>query len=81
MPDIRIVSAIHSMQQIAVGRSIRELDRLIRMHGPGRWRKMKGIARICLPDGTVITAEVHWYEAHGVGRREFKVKRLLEATG
>jgi hypothetical protein len=62
---------------IAVGRQIRELARLRKAYGPGRWRKRKGIARIRLEDGTIRLAEVHWYEAHGIGRKELKIKRLF----
>ena len=63
---------------IASGRAIRERDRLVRVYGPGRWRKRKGLASVRLQDGTQCRAEIHRYEAHGVGRREFKVKRILE---
>ena len=65
------------IELIASGREIRELARLRKVYGPGRWRKMKGIATVKLPDGTTARAEVHWYERHGLGRREFKIKRLL----
>ena len=72
-----VLGEITGKRTIAVGRSIRELRRLRKTYGPGRWRKMKGIARIRLPDGTIARAEVHWYEAHGIGRSELKIKRLL----
>lgn len=72
-----IVGAIVDEETIAEGRGIRELPRLRRVHGAGRWRKRKGIARIRLTDGTTRTAELHWYEAHGIGRKEFKIKRLI----
>ena len=75
---IEIVSEISSPVVIAVGARIRESARLKRVYGPGRWRKMKGFARIRLPDGNTCLAEVHWYEAHGIGRREIKVKRLFD---
>ncbi len=74
---IAVIGGITDRRTISVGRAIREIDRLVRAYGPGRWRKCKGIADIQLPDGSVCRAEVHWYEAHGVGRREIKVKRLL----
>ena len=74
---VRILGEIRERRTIAVGRAIREIDRLIRVYGPGRWRKCRGFASVRLPDGSVCQAEVHWYEAHGVGRKEFKVKRLL----
>jgi len=75
---IELVGPIADPTTIATGRRIRELDRLVRVYGPGRWRKRKGLATVRLPDGSVCRAEVHWYEAHGVGRKELKVKRLLE---
>ena len=75
--DFDIVGPIRNPQTIAVGRSIRDLPRLRRLYGRGRWRKRKGIAHVRLPDGFVCYAEVHWYEATGVGTRELKIKRLL----
>jgi hypothetical protein len=74
----RIVGEIVDVRIIAVGRSIREIERLKKAHGRGRWRKLKGSAVIELPDGVVRHAELHWYEAHGVGRREIKVKRVMK---
>lgn len=78
---IEVIPPILQVETIARGGAIRELDRPQRVYGPGRWRKRKGIAKVRLPDGTVQQAEIHWYEAHGVGRKEFKVKRLLRSTG
>ena len=78
--DFEILGEIRDSQTIARGREIREFDRLRRVYGPGRWRKCKGLATLRLPDGSIAAAEVHWYEAHGVGRREFKVKRLLRQS-
>ena len=75
--SIEIVGKVFDVQTIAQGKRIRELDRLLRVYGPGRWRKRKGVARVRLPDGSVVSAEVHWYEAHGVGRKEFKIKKLV----
>jgi hypothetical protein len=75
--DIELLGEITAVETIATGRQIRELDRLKKVYGPGRWRKRKGVARVRLPDGTTVTAEVHWYEAHGLGRQEFKLKRVL----
>jgi hypothetical protein len=72
-----IVGPIVDVETIAMGRAIRELRRLQKVYGKGRWRKRKGIARIKLPDGSIHTAEVHWYEAHGIGRKEAKIKRLI----
>jgi len=75
--DFEIVGSIEAVETIALGRAIRELGRLHRAHGKGRRRKRKGIATIRLDDGTVQTAELHWYQAHGLGRKEYKIKRLL----
>ncbi len=72
-----IVGPLRHPETIAIGRGIRELRRLMRAYGPGRWRKRKAIATIKLPDGSLHSAEIHWYEAHGIGRREFKIKRIL----
>lgn len=72
-----VIGKILDVQTIAQGAGIREIDRLRKVYGPGRWRKRKGIAKMRLPDGIVVSAEVHWYEAHGVGRKELKIKRLL----
>lgn len=65
---------------IAVGSRIRELARLERLYGAGRWRKCKGIATVQLPDGSLRVAEIHWYEADGIGRKELKIKRFLNPT-
>ena len=73
-----IVGDIAQVETIAVGRRIRELARLQKMYGKGRWRKLKGIARIRLPSGSIRKAELHWYEAHGIGRKEIKRKRYLD---
>ena len=72
--DFRIVGRIRDVEPVAVGRRIRELRRLQRSYGRGRWRKMKGRAMVELGDGTIRQAEVHWYEAHGIGKKEFKLK-------
>ena len=72
-----ILSPIQNIETIAAGHSIRELKRLRKTYGPGRWRKLKGTAKIKLPDGTIALAEIHWYEAHGIGKKEFKIKRIL----
>jgi len=73
----RIASPIQDVEAIAIGKSIRELKRLRKAYGGRRWRKLKGIARVELPDGSLVRAELHWYEAHGIGRREIKLKKLL----
>ncbi len=73
-----VVGSISDVEIIAVGRSIRELARLRKVYGAGRWRKMKGIATIQLVDGPLRKAEIHWYEAHGIGRKEIKWKRYVD---
>lgn len=72
--DFEIVGEIIQIEPIARGLGIRELARLRRQYGDGRWRKLKGIATVVLEDGTIHQAEIHWYEAHGIGKREFKIK-------
>jgi hypothetical protein len=76
--DFSIIGEITEIETFAAGRQIRELRRLRRRYGTGRWRKRKGIVRVRLPDGTVRWAEVHWYEATGIGRKELKIKRYLD---
>jgi hypothetical protein len=76
--DFEILGAVTDVETIATGRGIRELTRLRRLYGQGRWRKMKGVARIRLKDGRTRLAELHWYEAHGIGKKEFKRKRYLD---
>jgi hypothetical protein len=73
-----IVGAIADVESIAIGPRIRELPRLKKLYGPGRWRKMKGIAVIRLPSGKLRRTELHWYESHGIGRKEWKIKRYLD---
>ena len=75
--DFRILGSIEQIETIATGRGIRELRRLRRAYGGRRWIKKKGFALIELSDGTSCRVEVHWYEAHGVGKRELKLKRFL----
>jgi hypothetical protein len=78
MASFSIISDITDEEVIAIGNSIRDLPRLRKLYGDGRWRKMKGIATIQLRNGRVRKAEIHWYEAHGIGRKEFKRKRYLD---
>lgn len=73
-----IVDEITQIQTIAVGTAIRELQRLRRLYGRGRWRKLKGVALVRLRSGTIRKAELHWYEAHGIGRKEIKRKRYVD---
>ena len=73
-----IIGEIEQIETFAVGSAIRELERLRKVHGKGRWRKRKGVAKVELSDGTLVEAEIHWYEASGFGRKEFKIKRILK---
>jgi hypothetical protein len=75
--DFEILGQISKIETFAAGSGIHEIARLRRIYGRGRWRKRKGVARVRLADGSIRPAEVHWYEAAGIGRREFKIKRLL----
>lgn len=72
-----VVGTISEVETIATGREIRELRRLVRLYGVARWRKRKGVASVRFPGGKIRPAELHWYEAHGVGRKEMKIKRYL----
>ena len=78
--DFELVSELEDVETIATGHGIRQLPRLQRLYGKGRWRKMKGVARIRSRDGRTRLAELHWYEAHGIGKKEFKRKRYLDQT-
>ena len=73
-----IIDEITDIETIAVGGKIRDIMRLRRQFGEGRWRKLKGNTRVRLPNGTIRRAELHWYEAHGIGRKKLKIKRLLD---
>jgi hypothetical protein len=73
----KIVGRIKNVEVIATGKSIRERNRLWKIYGKGRWRKLKGLADIELQNGTICQAEIHWYEAHGIGKKEYKIKRIL----
>jgi len=73
-----IVGDIGNVETIAVGGRIRDIMRLRRQFGPGRWLKLKGIATVRLPNGRTLTAELHWYEAHGIGKKKIKIKRFLD---
>jgi hypothetical protein len=76
--SFEVISDITDIETIAVSTSVRELARLRKQYGSGRWRKLKGIAMIRLRTGRVRRAELHWYEAHGIGRKELKRKRYLD---
>jgi hypothetical protein len=73
-----IIGKIKNATTFATGKGIRELQRLQKIYGKGRWRKRKGIAEVKLPDGSIRMAELHWYEAAGIGKKEFKIKRYME---
>ncbi len=73
-----VIGDIEGGEQIAAGRAVRARQRLNKVYGDARWRKLKGLARVRLPDGSICRAELHWYEAHGVGRKEMKIKRFLD---
>ena len=73
-----ILGEIRAIETFAISAGIRELSRLRQVYGKGRWRKRKGVANIRLPDSIVRLAEIHWYEATGIGRKEFKIKRYLD---
>jgi len=74
----KLRSEITNIEVIASGRKLRIMGLLRKLYGKGRWRKLKGRALVELPAGQVVLAELHWYEAHGIGRVDMKVKRLLE---
>jgi hypothetical protein len=73
-----IISEITDIERIAAGGSIREIARLRKQFGAGRWRKLKGVATVRLANGRIREVELHWYEAHGVGKRKLKIKRYLD---
>jgi hypothetical protein len=75
---IEIIGEIEEVETIAIGGRIRDIMRLRKQYGLGRWRKLKGIAKIRLQSGRICNAEVHWYEAHGIGQKKMKIKRLLD---
>ena len=73
-----IIGQLTNIETIAGGSSIHILPLLRKRYGPGRWRKLKGVATVRLFDSTIRLAEVHWYEAHGIGKRKMRIKRFLE---
>jgi len=72
---MKIVGAISAIETIAEGRGIRELAGLRERYGGINWKKKKGMATLLLPDGATVLGEIHWYEAHGIGKVKMKVKR------
>ena len=73
-----IIGAIEEIETMAIGGSIRDIMRLQKQFGRGRWRKIKGVAKVRLQNGQIRKAELHWYEAHGIGKRKMKIKRFLD---
>ena len=76
--DFKLAGELHDITIVAIGRRIRELSILKKRFGRGRWRKLKGVADVVLRDGSIRLAEVHWYEAHGIGKVRMKIKRYLD---
>jgi hypothetical protein len=76
--DFELIGKIADVESIAVSSSIREIARLRKFYGGKRWRKLKGIVLVRLDDGTMCKAEVHWYEAHGIGKKDMKIKNILD---
>ena len=74
----KIVGEFRAVETIAIGRQIRVLAMLRKKWGIGRWRKMKGLVLVQLRSGRIREAEIHWYEAHGIGKRDFKIKKLIK---
>ncbi len=72
-----VVGQIQGIETIAEGPGIRDRPRLVKVYGPGNWKKKKGFAMVRLDDGETVRAEIHWYEAHGIGKVEHKIKRFL----
>ena len=72
--DFELIGEITEVKTIATGTSVRDRARLRKWYGGARWRKVKGVAQVRLPNGRIRMAEIHWYEAHGIGKREFKLK-------
>jgi hypothetical protein len=75
-----VAGPITGIEVIASGPGIRVLTYLRKAYGRGRWRKLKGFATVRLPNGALRKVELHWYEAHGVGRRDVKIKRYSEGS-
>lgn len=73
-----IISEIGNIETIAIGGRIKDIMRLRKKHGSAKWRKLKGVAKVRLQSGRICNAEVHWYEAHGIGRKKLKIKKLLD---
>ncbi len=76
--DFEIIGNIEAIETIAIGSNIRVLAYLQKVHGRGRWRKLKGVASVRIPNGEIRRVELHWYEAHGIGRKDMKIKQYLD---
>ena len=76
--NFEIIGNIESIETIAVSKSIKDFSRIRRQYGLGRWGKMKGKAKIRLINGSIRYAELHWYEAHGIGKKKIKIKHFLD---
>ena len=76
--DFEIVGEISDVETMAIGSRISDIARLRRVYGRGRWRKLKGVALVQLRNGRIRQTELHWYEAHGIGKKEIKRKRYLD---
>jgi hypothetical protein len=76
--DFEVIGPIEEIEIVAVGSRIHELGRLRKAFGAGRRRKLKGIATVRFGDGTIQRVELHWYEAHGIGRKKLKIKEYLD---
>jgi uncharacterized protein with ACT and thioredoxin-like domain len=77
MATLEILGEIRNIETIAAGRGVHIRHHLERIYGKGHWRKMKGTAQVRLADGTICEAEIHWFEAHGIGRKDFKIKKRI----
>jgi len=73
----KVIGEIQEIETIAIGQGIKNVNRLNKIYGKTNWRKLKGICRVKLEDGAILNAEVHWYEGHGVGKKEMKIKKYL----
>jgi hypothetical protein len=76
--DFEVISEIQNIETVVVGSRIRDLAYLQKVYGRGRWRKLKGLADVRLPNGRIRRVELHWYEAHGIGRKDMKIKQYLD---
>jgi hypothetical protein len=73
-----IIGEIEEIETMAIGGRIRDIMRIQKQFGRGRWRKLKGVAQVKLQSSHIRKAELHWYEAHGIGKRKMKIKKFLE---